>query len=407
MYADQHTIESMGTARLLAANAYAYEDYLSRIFGRRWVLAGPAKIKGPARLRVKFAPDKVATGDGNGPFIILWVEFNPAMGLHTVWGEYWGKEDATEPEYKSSPRSGYDNEMLADPARIFDWLDVSVTMGESKQISIEAVAEALGGMVTPAGNFIDTDVISGHDGVLSLQLEPEMRMPKEYFVSGTRFPGMTGPDETDYGSEDHSDEWFDSYVEPVQSAVQMTLDTLYGVGMFKVEVDLNGYVVVSKQPIPPQNFGSWASDNLPKDTNLMPMESKKTWYEDAVLRMAGVGNHERLADRKLAEAWYDSGTVIDLNKDKKSKKQPPLKFGKVKDKDNMAAFDQLVSRLKAQKKAGADIRDPEALAGWIGLRMAGKKGAAARKSKTPEENTETESESLSDLTERMRALLNK
>ena len=306
MYLDQHTIESMGTARLMAANAFAYEDYLSSVFGRRWVLAGPAKIKGPARLRVKFAPDKAATGDGNGPFIILWVEYNPAMGLFTVWGEYWGKEDAQEPEYKSSPRTGFDNEMLSNPARMFDWLDASITMGEAKETTpLAVVAEALGGMVTAAGNFIDADLLDGPDGPM-LQFEPELRIPKDYFVSGTKFPGMTGPDETDFPAGTPGD-WYDSYVTPVQSAVQTALDTLYGVGTFSAEVDIDGFVIVTPNAaIPPQNFGSYGSMNLPQDSNNtlqtpMPVDSAP-WYAEAVLRMAGVGKHEKLADRRFEAA---------------------------------------------------------------------------------------------------------
>lgn len=532
MYQDQHTVESMGTARLIARNAYAYENYLSSVFGRDWRLAGPAKIKGPARLRVKFAPEKVASGDGNGPFIVLWVEYNPAMGLYTVWGEYWGKEDATEPEYTSSPRTGFDDEMLGDPSRLFDWLDTSVTMGEGTESpDLEAVAEALGGMMTPAGEFVDADLQFDPDGAAYLWLEPEMRMPKDYFVSGTRFPGMTGPDELDYTAQGSVDQWFDSYVNPVQGMVQGTLDNLYGVGAFKAEVDYDGYVLVSAlQPFPPQNFVSGSggpfskSDNLPKDSNLPSqysdrMESKKalaeddtadlftqnvvnklrtmksrtggklmdvrvepkrlrtisaelekgkdayrhlmdgadyeqffsnpvadelskalrnafnstfkvkvdgtrayielprtmgeekrrTSHADAILRMAGVGGHEKMADRKLskkgevAEAWYDSGTAIDVS-DKPKKNKPPLRFSKVKTKDEMAKFDSLVAKLKAQKKAGAKIRDVEALAGWIGLRMAGKKGAA-KKGAQAEESVESSDETPQSVYERMNSLL--
>lgn len=405
----------MGTARIITRNAYAYENYLSSVFGRDWRLAAPAEIKGPARLKVKFVPEKMAGGEKYPPAIILYVEYNPAMGLYTVRGEYWDKADAEGPAYKSSPRTGFDDEMLGDPSRLFDWLDSAVTFGESVGATeLEAVAEALGGMNTAAGSFVDADIEALPDGGMALVLEPEMRMPKDYFVSGTRFPGMTGPDELDYSARGGENEWFDAYVNPVQGMVQSALDNLYGPAAYKAEVDAEGYVVVSAlQPTPPQNFKSGSggafsrSDNLPTHDNRwddhgstgrgapvgfpngpyghqpfgQPMESKqRSSHADAILRMAGVGGHKRFADRSLTEAWYDSGTVIDTS-DKPKKKKPPLKFSKVKTKDQMAAFDSLVAKLKKQKADGADIEDPEALAGWIGLRMAGKKGAAARKSK--------------------------
>jgi hypothetical protein len=378
MYVNQHTIENMGTARLLAANAGAYENYLSMFFGREWRMAGPAKIKGINRLRVRFSPERVASGDATGPFIVLWVEYNPAMGLHTVWGEYWGKEDATEPEYKSSPRSGYDNEMLSDPSRVFDWLDASVTMGEASKHRLALVCEGMTGFVTPAGPFIDGSMVATPDG-FALEFEPEMRMPKEYFVSGTRFPGMTGPDEADYGMSCGGDEWWSSYASPVRSSVQLALDTLYGVGSFKAEVDVDGYVLVTPNlSVPPQNFENRKSVTKPED---------RTWYEDAVLRMAGVGGHERLQDRMLSEA----------KKGQAKKSAPP--FSGKRSKRDQKAFDALVADLKAQKKAGASIRDPEALAGWIGLRMAGKKGGSKR--------AQESSESLSTITERVRSFLRK
>lgn len=384
MYKDQHTIESMGTARLVARNAYAYEDYLYSIFGRNFVLALPLEIKGPARLKARFASDKKASGEQHAPFIDLWIEFNPAMGLYTVRGEYWQDASDDEPLYKSSPRSGYDDDMLRDASRVFDWLDASVTMGEGVNLpaALESVAEAFDGAMSPAGSFVDLEVFQDPDGVLSLRLEPEMRMPKDYFVSGTHFPGMTGPDVYDYSFSKGEEEWFDSYVSPVQTMVQSTLDNLYGARSFKAEVDTEGYVYISPiQPIPPQNFGSYASDDVPTTSNLSaPMESKMSktaWYADEIRRMAGVDGRERLSDRKLDEAWYDSGKVIDVSDKPKKKQSPAAKFPyHAKSKDDLAKFNVLVAKLKQQKKDGAPIKNPEALAQWIGLRSAGKKAHA-------------------------------
>jgi hypothetical protein len=150
MYIDQHTLEKLGTARLVARYAPDYEEYLSDVFGREWRLADPVEIKGTVRLLARFVPEKAASGEENGPVIQLFIEFNPAMGLYTVTGEF--RRDG-KLLYKSSPRMGFDDEMLGDPARIFDWLDQSVSMGEShdETPSLDGMVKALDGLKTPAG----------------------------------------------------------------------------------------------------------------------------------------------------------------------------------------------------------------------------------------------------------------
>lgn len=131
MYVDQHTIEKMGTARLIKHYAPSYARYLESVFGRAFYLSEPVEIKGTTRLLARFVSDEAASGEDRSPCINLWVEFNAAMGLYTVWGEYWKNNEAQQPLYKSSPRTGLDGELLGDPARVFDWLDQVVSIGES------------------------------------------------------------------------------------------------------------------------------------------------------------------------------------------------------------------------------------------------------------------------------------
>lgn len=143
MYVDQQTLDKMGTARLIARYAPDYADYLGSVFGRPFYLSGPAEMQGPTRLLARFVSDEAASGEDRSPTIKLWVEFNPAMGLYTVWGEYWKNNEAQQPLYRSSPRTGFDDELLGDPARVFDWLDQSVSMGEERDSSDDEEIEEM------------------------------------------------------------------------------------------------------------------------------------------------------------------------------------------------------------------------------------------------------------------------
>lgn len=388
MYVSQHDVESLGTARLLQRNAGFYADHLYRTLGRAFVLAGPPERHGPVRLKARFVGEKNDGADQYAPEIALWVEYNPAMGLFTVWGEYRTDKTQSEPTYSSSPRSGYDDEMLQNPARVFDWLNaVAGDVYTDVAASVEGVLRSIH---TPAGKV--SVVVEQEGCTFCACMEPEFRMPRDYFVSGTQFDGPLG---THYTKGTSAQDWKNDYVDPVRNAVQSTLDNLYGAGAFNVVVDDEGYVFVMGQlDIPPQNFRSSADVNYPNpmQSNLRPLpqtqESKeksmgKSWFESEILRMAGVDGRERLADRKLVE-YYEPGTVIDISDKpkaapKKAKKQSPAKFGyNVKSGDDLAKFNRLVKELEAEKKAGAKIRNPKALAQWIGLRSAGFKGAAAR-----------------------------
>lgn len=303
MYRDQHNLTTLGTARILSRNAVAYEDYLQRVLGRPFVLANPVESHGPMRMKARFVTDKAASGEKDGPFIDLWIEFNPAMGLYTVSGEYFVPPNVDTPVYTSSPRSGFDDEMLADPIRLFDWLK-AVTDGFNPYF--EQAMTALAGMQTPAGALqslgMQSEATDGGE-ICLITLEPEYRIPQDYYVSGTDFPGPLGGLPRAAGKP-HV--WQVDYQMPIQNAVQSTLDNLYGEGAFDVEVDAEGYVYVTGlEPIPPQDGRT--SINLPipsiapKVTQAGERMESKTWYTDELLRMAGVDGSERLTDRYLSE----------------------------------------------------------------------------------------------------------
>jgi hypothetical protein len=225
-----------------------------------------------------------------------------------------------------------------------------------------------------------------------VMLTPEYRMPLDYFVSGTHFPGMTAPDREDLLMRRMTpDDWADNYLNPVQTAIQGALDRLYGFGTFGVDVDQEGFAYVTPlQPIPKQNFES--------------KQSKRSWYADEILRMAGADGRVRMGDRTLQqEAWYDSGTVIDPSK--KKKKAPPTGFQlRVKDDENQAKHDSLVKELQKRKKDGENIKDPARLANWILLQKAGR--SRRKKDVEAEESVENEI-SLTSIERRMRSLLNR
>jgi len=339
MYIDQHTLEKLGTARLVARYAPDYEEYLSDVFGREWRLADPVEIKGTVRLLARFVPEKAASGEENGPVIQLFIEFNPAMGLYTVTGEF--RRDG-KLLYKSSPRMGFDDEMLGDPARIFDWLDQSVSMGEShdEAPSLDGMVKALDGLKTPAGVVEATS--QDEDGIMVVVLDPEGRRSHDDFVvSGTRFP-VAGAGDMAGVAPKSTDDWLRDYADPVLSAVQKTLDGLYGPEAFTAEMDAGGFVVVSTQ-IP-----------------ALKQETKEpgSWFAAEMRRMAGVDGSVRGNDKRISE----------VKAVKKSKMPPPKKVGPFSTA-RTPERDKLAKTLA--KNPG--VRDPQRLAFWIGLRAAGSK----------------------------------
>ena len=288
MYIDQHTLEKLGTARLVARYAPDYEEYLSDVFGREWRLAPPVEIKGTVRLLARFVPEKAASGEANGPVIQLWIEFNPAMGLYTVTGEFLRDDKVL---YKSSPRMGFDDEMLGDPARIFDWLDQSVSMGESHEEtpSLDGMLKALDGVKTPAG-VVEASAAE-EDGIMVVVLDPEgRRSHDDFIVSGTRFPNAGADALAAVVSKSDAD-WLRDYADPVLAAVQKTLDGLYGPDAFSAEMDVGGFVVVATM-IP-----------------ALKQEQKEpiSWFAAELRRMAGVDGSERMSDRRLGSQLEAKG----------------------------------------------------------------------------------------------------
>lgn len=401
MYRDQHNVTSLGTSRLLTRNAPAYEEYLNAVLGRPFVLANPVETHGPMRVKARFVTDKAASGEKDGPFIELWIDYNPGMGLYTVKGEYFVPPNLDEPLYASSPRSGFDDELLADPFRLFDWLR-AVTSGQP--VYYEDVMRSLAGLMTPAGTLegvdIQTEEASGME-IAVLKMAPEFRIPRDYYVSGTMFPGPTGglTRQADLGHI-----WQVDYQMPIQNAVQGTLDRLYGDGAFDVEVDTEGFVFVTAlEPIPSQDGRT--------HPNLPPKQESREWYTDAILRMAGVGGHDRLGQNRLQEkyeggapiilkkpkdepkatpkqsnAWHNTGIILDPKKPKGKPKlntAPPSKKSPQSHKD---LWMKLLAQTGSEEDAGR-------LLGYIMLRLGGLRGK--KKGATKEEG----------ISDRMRDLL--
>ena len=388
MYIDQHSIESLGTIRLLTRAAPDLEYYLLQMLGRTFVMAQPIEVLAPVRLRVKFVSDKQGSGERSGPFIESIVEFNPAMGLYTVTGKYWSYDGAPEPMFVSSPRSGFDDEMLADPSRFFDWL-IAMARGRSgssvASISMESVAEALASLTTPAGE-IEEVLMDDTDGAIAIRLAPEYRMPLDYYVSGTHFGGPRN----DFAMMSKSltvDDWQMNYEQPVKNAVLKTLDNLYGYAMFNVEVDEEGFVYVNNLTFP-----------LKQESKTS--RKRKSALAESVLRMAGVDGRERYSDRRLTE----SRTVRPQGRRKQESLQDAMRsllaeaeakvtceecgaeivveeakeqrngrllcekcYGAMERGEASEKYAKLVTSLK---KKGAD--DPKALAAWIGREKLGK-----------------------------------
>ena len=352
-YRDQHDITSTDAARILSRNALAYEEYLYQVLGRDFVLAQPVEVEGPMQIHARFVSNEKSSGEKYAPSIDLWIEFNAGMGLYTVWGEYYRRDGDEKPVYTSSPRSGFDDELLGDPSRLFDWL-THVAKGEP--VSFAPPSQFMG-MMTPAG-AVESVVTEQQDSVLVLRLEPEYRMPLDYYVSGTGFPGAKGGEMGPIAAKLGRIEWENYYATPVRDAVQRSVDNLYGAGTYEVDVDLDGFVYVTGlQPIPAQNFGSLSQPkgastmSYPKDSNLGAMESKGSWYANEMLRMAGVKG-DRLNDRRLDEKYTGGALLIDP--DKKKKKAPPTGFQlRVKDDANQAAHNKLVKELEKRKKEGS------------------------------------------------------
>jgi len=346
MYIDQHTLEKLGTARLVARYTPDYEEYLSDVFGREWRLAPPVEIKGTVRLLARFVPEKSASGEDSGPVIQLWIEFNPAMGLYTVTGEFLRDDKVL---YKSSPRMGFDDEMLGDPARIFDWLDQSVSMGEAHEEtpSLDGMLKALDGVKTPAG-VVEASAAE-EDGIMVVVLDPEgRRSHDDFIVSGTRFPNA-GADALAAVTSKSDTDWLRDYADPVLAAVQKTLDGLYGPDAFSAQMDTGGFVVVATM-IP-----------------ALKQEQKEpiSWFAAELRRMAGVDGSVRGNDKRI--------TVDEVKKIKPSTKVSPF----AKKAAPPAASSPKQSKLAKELSKNPKVRDPQALAHWIGMQVGGRKSHAA------------------------------
>ena len=346
MYIDQHTLEKLGTARLVTRYAPDYEEYLSGVFGRLWRLAQPVEIKGTVRLLARFVPEKTASGEEPGPVIQLWIEFNPAMGLYTVTGEFLRDGVVL---YKSSPRSGFDDEMLGDPARIFDWLDQSVSMGESHEAdedpTVDEMLKSLAGMKTPAG-VVEASALDDEDeGIMVVVLDPSgRRSHNDFSVRGTRFPNPGADSLAGVAPlpSKSADDWLRDYADPVLRSVQSVLDGLYGPAAYHAEMDSEGFVVVATR-IPPLK---------------QEARTPGSWFGAEMRRMAGVDGRERLNDNRLAVAEV---------KAIKRKAKPERKIGPFSTAGNPTR-DTLAKKLAKNPK----VRDPQRLAYWIGLRAAGR-----------------------------------
>lgn len=101
----------------------AYETYFLQVMGKPFHLKPPLFKTTPERFRVTFDSVEHANGAHQTPErLILWVELNRAMGTSTVSTEYWQDTKELEPTARGEPRVDVTPENLMAPDFAFGWL---------------------------------------------------------------------------------------------------------------------------------------------------------------------------------------------------------------------------------------------------------------------------------------------
>lgn len=108
---------------LILAAAPAYETYLLQVMGKPFYLKMPLFKTTPERFRVTFeSVEQPALGTKKPERLIMWVELNRSMGTSTVSCEYWQNIDDAEPTARSEAQVDVTPENLMAPAFALGWL---------------------------------------------------------------------------------------------------------------------------------------------------------------------------------------------------------------------------------------------------------------------------------------------
>jgi hypothetical protein len=115
---------------LILAAAPAYETYLLQVMGKPFYLKTPLFKTTPERFRVTFeSVEQPALGTKKPERIVMWVELNRSMGTSTVSCEYWQNLDDAEPTARSEAQVDVTPENLMAPAFALGWLHKLVSGG--------------------------------------------------------------------------------------------------------------------------------------------------------------------------------------------------------------------------------------------------------------------------------------
>lgn len=106
--------------KVILAAAPAYEMYLLQTMGRAYHLKPPLIHINSEKVKVVY--DSNEYGDGTRDRLVMYVEFNRAMGSSTVTTEYWNDLKSTEPSARGEAKVDATSENLMAPAFAFGWL---------------------------------------------------------------------------------------------------------------------------------------------------------------------------------------------------------------------------------------------------------------------------------------------
>lgn len=177
---------------LLLSAAPAYETYLLQVMGKPFHLKPPLFKTTPERIRVTYESVIESAGGKKPERLVMWVELNRAMGTSTISTEYWQNIDDAEPTARGEAKVDATPENLMAPAFAFGWLhklvggwseDIEgddmtnveeVRMGEAEQLILKA-DEVLEGM----GYVLEADSYESYantlDGfLLTAQLDEQV-----------------------------------------------------------------------------------------------------------------------------------------------------------------------------------------------------------------------------------------